>query len=160
MKLKEFIDLLEQNRDKELLFEYTSGKFAGANYHLTEVKNVQFDTTDCGGKTNFWKETQLQIWESPNEVDKTDFMRTEKILSILNRVDKIKSLMLETELKIEYGNENFPTSVMPIGSIKVENNKVVVSLFTEATRCKANDVCGVSEEVEEEAVCCGDSKCC
>ena len=160
MKLKEFIDVLEQNRDKELLFEYTSGEFAGANYHLTEVKNVQFDTTDCGGKTNFWKETHLQIWESPNEIDKTEFMQTDKILSILNRVDKIKSLIIETELKIEYGNEFFPTSVMPVESIQVKNNRVVVSLFTEATRCKANDECGISVEVEEEAVCCSDSKCC
>lgn len=68
--------------------------------------------------------------------------------------------MIETELKIEYGNEFFPTSVMPVESIQVKNNRVVVSLFTEATRCKANDECGISVEVEEEAACCDDTKCC
>ena len=42
MKTKNFISQLVNNPGKELLFEYTNGKFAGANYHLTEVKNVFF----------------------------------------------------------------------------------------------------------------------
>ena len=160
MKLQEFINILETNPDKELLFAYTANHLAGANYHLTEVKNVQFDTTDCGGKTNFWKETHFQIWESPKEIGKTDYMKTDKILSIIKRVGSIKPLMLETELKIEYGNQIFPTSVMPIDQIIINEQRVVVNLFTESTRCKANDVCGVSEENEEENSCCTTVDCC
>ncbi len=64
MKVKEFVKVLEQHKGKELLFSYDQDQFVGANYHLTEVKNVQFDTTDCGGKTNFWEETHFQLWES------------------------------------------------------------------------------------------------
>ncbi len=157
MKLKDFIKTLEQNLDKELIFEYAPGKIAGANYHLTEVKNVQFDTTDCGGKTNFWKETHFQIWESPNEISKTEFMKIDKILSILKKVDCIKSLLLDTELKIEYGNDNSPTSVMPIEEIQIYDDKLIVCLFSEATRCKANDVCGIETE---ETSCCDTTVCC
>ena len=144
MNVKEFLKVLEQHQGKELLFSYDQDKYAGANYHLTEVKNVQFDTTDCGGKTNFWQETHFQLWESQHELEKTDFMTTDKIKAIINRVHGIKPIKWETELKLEYGNENFPTSVMPIDKISHDENRVYVYLFSEATRCKANDVCGLS----------------
>ena len=143
MKVRQFLEVLESHKGKELIFGYAQDQYVGANYHLTEVKNVQFDTTDCGGKTNFWEETHLQLWESPSELGKRDYMTTDKILSILNRVDGIKPLKAETELKLEYGNAAFATSVMPVNDIEFEVDKVVVSLYAEATRCKANDVCGV-----------------
>jgi hypothetical protein len=160
MKLQDFITTLEQNSNKELLFTYSKDKFVGANYHLTEVKNVQFDTTDCGGKTNFWKETHFQIWESPKEKDKRNYMTTGKILSIIKRVDDIKSINPETELKIEYGNDNFSTSVMPIERINIMDKQIIVSLFSEATRCKANDNCGITESSDKETSCCETVACC
>ena len=160
MKLQDFITTLEQNSAKELLFEYVSEQYAGANYHLTEVKNVQFDTTDCGGKTNFWEETHFQLWESPKEIGKRNYMTTGKILSIINRVDSIISIKPETELKIEYGNDAFATAVMPIEKITVKDKQIIVSLFSEVTRCKANDNCGISVEQEKKTVCCEPAGCC
>ena len=144
MKVSEFVEILEQQKNKELLFAYAQDKLVGANYHLTEVKNVQFDTTDCGGKTNFWEETHFQLWESPTELAKKNYMTTDKILSILNKVNSIKALKKETEVKIEYGNESFATSVMPVKHIDMDEHRVYINLFSEATRCKANDVCGLS----------------
>jgi hypothetical protein len=144
MKVSEFIEILEQQKNKELLFSYAKDKLVGANYHLTEVKNVQFDTTDCGGKTNFWEETHFQLWESPTELGKRDYMTTDKILAILNRVNSIKAIKKDTDLKMEYGNESFFTSVMPIEHMYFDEKRVYVNLFSEATRCKANDVCGLS----------------
>lgn len=159
MNLQEFITTLEQNSNKELIIEYASGKNVDRNYHLTEVKNVQFDTTDCGGKINFWEETHFQIWESPKETDKKNYITTDKILSILNRVDAIKPLKRDTELKIEFGNKYYPTSVMPIEKIDISDDEVIIRLYQEATRCKANDTCGNTGEIEETA-CCSDVKCC
>jgi len=144
MKVSEFIEVLEQQKNKELLFSYAKDKLVGANYHLTEVKNVQFDTTDCGGKTNFWEETHFQLWESPSELGKRDYMTTDKILSILKRVDKIKAIKRDTEVKMEYGNEEFATAVMPVSDIEYQENRLIVSLYAEATRCKANEVCELS----------------
>ena len=145
MKVSEFIKVLEEQGNKELVFSYTQDKLVGANYHLTEVKNVQFDTTDCGGKTNFWEETHFQLWESPSELGKRNYMTTDKILSILRRVDGIKAIKKDTEVKFEYGNETFATSVMPVNDIEFQQGRVLISLFAESTRCKANDVCGISE---------------
>jgi len=144
MKVSEFIEILEQQKNKELLFSYAKDQYVGANYHLTEVKNVQFDTTDCGGKTNFWEETHFQLWESPTELGKRTYMTTDKILAIVTKVNSIKALKTGTEVKMEYGNETFSTSVMPIEHIDFDKNRVYVNLFSEATRCKANDVCGLS----------------
>ena len=161
MKTKELISLLENNPGKELLFEYTNGKFAGANYHLTEVKNVFFDTVDCGGKSDNWKETHLQLWESPKEIGKTNFMTVDKILSILKRVNDIKPLKMAAPVKIEYGNNDFPTSVMDIDHVVIQTDNLIVKLFSQATLCKANDVCGTTqkEELKEEA-CCAEVGCC
>jgi hypothetical protein len=161
MKTKEFISLLENNLDKELLFEYANDKFVGANYHLTEVKNVLFDTVDCGGRSDSWKETHVQLWESPKEIDKTNFMTVDKILSILKKVDGIKALEIETPVKIEYGNAYFNTSVMDIDDVITQSDKLIVKLFSQATLCKANDNCGISkkDEVKEEA-CCDEVSCC
>ncbi len=160
MKVSEFIEVLEQHKNKELLFSYAQDKLVGANYHLTEVKNVQFDTTDCGGKTNFWEETHFQLWESPTELGKRDYMTTDKILSILNRVNSIKAIKTDTDLKMEYGNESFSTSVMPVKHIETDEKRVYVNLFAEATRCKANDVCNIPLEQEEKEACCTTSNCC
>jgi len=161
MKVSEFIKVLEQQGNKELLFSYAQDKLVGANYHLTEVKNVQFDTTDCGGKTNFWEETHFQLWESPTEVGKRNYMTTDKILSIIKRVNGIKAIKNDTELKMEYGNDSFATSVMPVKQIDFDDNRVYVSLFAEATRCKANDACNIPLEQEEKEPCCTPaSNCC
>jgi len=160
MKVSEFIEVLEQHKNKELLFSYAQDKLVGANYHLTEVKNVQFDTTDCGGKTNFWEETHFQLWESPTELGKRDYMTTDKILAIVNRVNSIKAIKADTKLKIEYGNESFATAVMPVKHIESDEKRVYVNLFAEATRCKANDACNIPLEQEEKEACCTTSNCC
>lgn len=162
MKVKEFLSVLENNLNKELLFEHTNGKFVGANYHLTEVKNVYFDTVDCGGKPNDWRETHLQLWESPKEIGKTNYMTVDKIVSILNRVNSIKTIDTETSVKIEYGNDEFNTAVMDIDHIELTNNRVIAKLYTEATLCKANiggNDFSSKNEVKEEA-CCAEVGCC
>ena len=45
MKVNDFITILEEQKGKELIFAYAENKMVGANYHLTEVKNVQYDTS-------------------------------------------------------------------------------------------------------------------
>jgi hypothetical protein len=123
------------------------------------VKNVVFDTTDCGGKRNTWEETQFQLWENPEEAGKIDYMTTDKILSILDKVDSINPLKKSTALKIEYGNEGFNTGVMPVEDIEIHQKEVIVKLFEEVARCKASDACGIPEEEKKEA-CCAEDICC
>ena len=163
MTVNEFIRLLEENRGKQLRFQYRENTYVKPNYHLTEVKNVSFDTTDCGGSTNSWRETQMQLWENPAEEGKSVYMTTDKILSILERVNGIKPLWTETELKFEYGNAGFNTGVMPVKASVTSGKYLDFLLFEEEARCKANDLClveGPAESTEE--LCCSSTStsCC
>jgi len=166
MKTQEFLNVLKENEGKALLFEYQQGLYAGTNYHITEVKNVDIKSVDCGGKTNAWKESVIQLWESPSEIGKKDYMVVEKALAILERVNGIQPLWLDTEAKIEYSNANFHTAVLDIHNINITSDKVIVTLFVSETLCKAQEECGVLVEetattnTKEEACCSPQSGCC
>lgn len=147
MKLTNLLSIFKENKSLDLLFEFAHNQFTKANYHLTEVKNVQFSSVDCGGKPNNWKETHIQLWESPRELEKTDFLTVSKALSIIERVDSINPLWLETEVKIEFGNENFHTSIMDVSSYYVKENQLIIKLFSVKTACKA------VPETEEDNCC-------
>lgn len=163
MKTKKFITILKSNLNKQLLFEYTSDKFVNANYHITEIKNTTINSVDCGGKTNNWQETIVQLWENPLEFGKSTFMTVSKAIEIFDRVNAINPLLLNTEIKIEYGNNSFHTANLVIHTI-IENDKsIIVKLHSDITQCKANDFCCETKtEVKETEVCCtpSENNCC
>ncbi len=155
MQTKEFLSLLKANSDKSLLFEYSTGQLVGANYHITEVKNVTIDTVDCGSGTNFWKETVVQLWESPSEKGKREYLSVYKALAILKKVDGIKPMDLDTELKFEYGNTDFHTAQLFVSGHTIDDDQLRIELAVEKTDCKAKETCGapVGTRAEAEACC-------
>lgn len=163
MKTFEFLSLLKQYQNKSLLFEYAPDQLVGANYHITEVKNITIDSVDCGAGTDFWKETVVQLWESPKEKDKTEFMSTYKALGILNKVDKIKPMDKDTEIKFEYSNDHFHTAQLFVNDFDLDETSLIMKLSVEKTDCKAKETCGVVPavaEIEKEACCAPGSGCC
>ena len=163
MKTQELFTVLERNQDKSLLFEYAPNKLVGANYHITEVKHLTIDSVDCGSQTDAWKETIIQLWESPLELGKTEFMSVYKALAILKKVGKMKSYVLDAEVKFEYSNATFHTAQLFISDFELSNGKLLFKLAIEKTNCKANEICGVNETVElvsEESSCAPGSGCC
>jgi len=161
MKTNKFIEQLATHSGKELLFQYQDNKLVGANYHITEIKNTTFDTVDCGGTPNYWQETIVQLLENKAELDRKDYLSTEKALAIFKRVNGIKPLLMEAEIKFEYGNDTFHTSVMVVDNLEVINGQVVVKLAMVHTACKANEVCGIpATEDTSDASCCGPTGCC
>ncbi|GAB1308336.1 DUF6428 family protein [Urechidicola sp. KH5] len=161
MKTAEFLNILESNLDKSLLFEFQPGKYVGANYHITEVKHISVDSVDCGAGTDAWKETVVQLWESPSEIGKREFMTVYKALSILKKVGRMKAYNMDAELKIEYSNATFHTAQLFVADIVPKENQLVVKLSVENTKCKAPGTCGVPEPaMAEEAACCDPSGGC
>jgi hypothetical protein len=163
MKTQEFLQILESNKNASLLFEYTPGQLVGANYHITEVKHVSVDSVDCGGQTDAWNETIIQLWESPSELGKTEYMTSHKALEILNTVGKIKTYDLNSEVKIEYSNSLFHTAQLFVSDFELSNGKLLFKLDIEKTDCKAKEICGVNEPVElasEGSSCAPGSGCC
>lgn len=165
MYTSEFLSLLKQHQDKSLLFEYAPGKLVGANYHITEVKNITVDSVDCGARPDYWQETVVQLWESPKEKDKTEFMSAYKALAILNKVDRIKPMVKDTEIKFEYSNAEFHTAQLFVDDYTLGSNYLTLKLSVQKTDCKAKETCGVEiksedSQVEEAACCEPGSGCC
>ncbi|WP_350284525.1 DUF6428 family protein [uncultured Croceitalea sp.] len=162
MKTNELLELLNLHKNKALLFEYAPGQYVGANYHITEIKNITVDAVDCGANIDFWKETIVQLWESPKEKDKTEFMTAFKALSILNKVDRIKPMVRDAEVKFEYSNNSFHTAQLFVNDVVWNDKQFVVKLAIEKTDCKAKETCGVTEEAEVTvaANCAPGSGCC
>jgi len=162
MKTNEFLAILNANPSKELLFEFEPGKLLGANYHITEIKNTQIDSVDCGGRTDQWNETVVQLWESPSEKDKTDYLSTSKAIEILNRVHGLKPMDLEAEVKFEYGNDMFHTAQLYVQEYQNRNTQLLIKLGVEKTTCKARELCGeeITKQVVEVGECAPNSGCC
>lgn len=152
MKTTEFTNILKENPNKALFFEYQSGQYVRTDYHITEIKNVNFDTVDCGGIRNQWSEVHIQLWE--NEIPEPDHsVDTSKAMKIFDVVNKVRETYPEAEIKFEYGNSVFPTAVLPVHNIKDTGNALIVQLVPDQTTCKAKDRANTPEE--KAAACCG-----
>jgi hypothetical protein len=105
MKTNEFISTLRTAPNNQLTFVDRDGHTVHSGYHLTELKAASFDTVDCGGQTNRWQETIVQLWV-PSRADR-EYMTTAKFLKIFEKVRGMIPLNLDTEVRIEYGDDNF-----------------------------------------------------
>ena len=164
MNTQEFFNVLAQHKDKSLLFEYAPNLLVGANYHITEVKHLLVDSVDCGAQTDSWRETIVQLWESPKELGKTEYMTAYKALAILKKVGEMKPYTSDAELKLEYSNSNFHTAQLFVNDFEIQGNNLIIKLAIEKTDCKAKELCGVPEVEESvtsnEAPCTPGGGCC
>lgn len=135
MLTKNLLDVLAENAEKELVFEYQQNQFVPEAYHITEVKNVHIQSVDCGGRPSEEFQTIVQLWVAEDE-QKERCMEAGKALKIFNIVDEIKPIRHNTEIFFEWGNENLPTSNYAVQDIELSNNKIFVKMFVPATACK------------------------
>ena len=134
MKTSEFISELRAAPQNQLLFVSAAGQAVHAGYHLTELKAASFDTVDCGGQVNQWQETIVQLWVPENADD--DYMTTAKFLKIFDQVRGMIPLNLNTELRVEYGDENFFPSTYHVRSVAHGHDATRVLIEPPATTCK------------------------
>jgi len=137
MKTSKFISALLAAPENQLIFVDDDGRSVPAGYHLTELKAATFETVDCGGQTNHWRETIVQLW-IPIDAD-SDHMSAGKFLKIFDKVRGMIPLDLESEVRIEYGDENFLPSTYHVRSISDDDGQTRVLLEPPATTCKARD---------------------
>ena len=137
MKTHEFIEALRNSTDKELIFANTDGQIIHAGYHLTEIKAASFETVDCGGKTNRWNETILQLWVPENADDR--YMKSDKFLRIYDKVRRLVSVDKDAEVRIEYGDDNFFPAAYRVSDWHEDDDAIRFLLEPPATTCKARD---------------------
>ncbi|MDB4286076.1 DUF6428 family protein [bacterium] len=165
MKTSKVLTLLKENSQKELRFEYQSGKFVPQNFHITEVKNIKIDSVDCGGNAHYEEQTVVQLWSDPKEVVERA-MTAGKADAIFNKVNETRTINLHTKLWIEYGDVDLPTSNYQIDNVLEDADSITLQLFVPATSCKPRDLwmsvaATVGAEKVVEAGCCQPaSGCC
>lgn len=135
MQTKEFLNLLQEHGEKELLFEYESGQFVHQAYHITEVKNVHIESVDCGGRPDTYNQTVIQLWWNGTE-QKDRAMTAEKALSIFKIVEKAKPMRYETPIFFEWGHGDLRASNYSVNEVEITDKRLVVKLFVQPTVCK------------------------
>jgi hypothetical protein len=137
MKTNEFISALRSATNNQLIFVDLDGHAVHSGYHLTELKAASFETVDCGGQTNRWQETMVQLWVPPDADD--DYMTVAKFLRIFDKVSGMIPLDLDAEIRVEYGDENFFPSTYRVRSVTSDRETTRVLLQPPETTCKARD---------------------
>lgn len=137
MTTEEFIASFRKAPGDRLIFENEAGDAVRAGYHLTEIKAAHFDTVDCGGQTNQWHETVVQLWV-PADANE-EYMTAGKFLRIFDRVTTMIPLKQEAEIRVEYGDENFFPSLYHVQTVISQQGDTRVLLRAPTTTCKARD---------------------
>lgn len=138
MDTQSFLSLIELHPGRALVFKYDKGKAVAPGYHVTEIMSAHYQSVDCGGQANAWRETVVQL-QGPGAKDKPEYMSTDKFLSIYRRVTAAIPVRPEAELRLEYGDHETPAMHYHIGRIDLEDNAVVVQLVPPGVTCKAAD---------------------
>ncbi len=134
MKTKEFLELLNDNPEAGLKFEYDLEKFVPDTCHITEVKNVTIDSVDCGGNPDSYKQTIVQLWVPKDEKRRKPWT-AQKALSIFQKVDQMTPIDGDTDIFFEYGNGEIRTSNFSVEAINFDDG-LTVQLYVQPTVCK------------------------
>lgn len=121
-----------------LEFHLDGDPLVGPGYHVTEVKAATYETMDCGGAANRWKETIIQLW-NPGDEPENGHMAAGKFLAIYDRVAAHVPVSATAELRFEYGDCSRPASAYPVASLKEAGGRLLVDLRAPVVTCKAID---------------------
>lgn len=144
MTTQELLNTLAMHPDRPLVFE-VDGQTVAPGYHVTEVMNVTYESMDCGGRANFWRETVVQLM-GPGPADPPEFMTVQKFLGIYRRVAASVPVRDEAEIRFEYGDAARPAVHYHVGQVGLRGAYLVVRLSPPGVTCKArgraSDCCG------------------
>lgn len=153
--------------EHHLQFEFAEKESVHPSFHITEIKQANITSVDCGGKMNAWTEVIVQLWE-PNNFESSRSMKISKAISIIELVEKTVPLNPNSLVKIEFGNDSFDTRQMHPQNFEIKNDEIIVKLAADKTQCKAIDrgqTCGtpkmkVKMSELETSCCTPESGCC
>lgn len=159
MTTSQFLDLLQNAGEKELLFQYAAGQNVPNAYHITEIKSTHTDSVDCGGQEHSYDETVVQLWLSGTE-SKDQAMAADKALKIFNIVNSKRALKGDTEIFFEYGYAELATSVYRVSGVEDKGEQVIVHMEVPATVCKPRELMATSLPIAGNGGCTPGGGCC
>lgn len=139
MQVKQFLSAIGQNK-KPLLFEYAPGKRVQGGYHVTEIKNAQYDTIDCGNSVHRWQEVIVQVWVPEEAQESEPHMPTAKFRKIWDVVDSRLSLFQDAEIRIEFGDGSNLTAIYHVDGVVDTEDGLIVQMAPPRTMCKPREI--------------------
>lgn len=143
---QQFKQMLAQNADCELQFQYAENKWVDASYHITEIKQAPITSVDCGGVMTSWTEVIIQLYE-PTGKQQLKAMKVAKALNIINVVEQSLPINPLGIVKIEFGNTTFDTRQLLPNHIISDGENLVIDLRPDTVQCKAitrGETCGTT----------------
>ncbi len=156
MNTKNFLSLIEDHPQKELIFAYGEQQHVPKAYHITEIKNVSIESVDCGGFSHSEKQTIVQLWIDKGETAER-YMTAAKAAKIFQIVNKVKPLSQNANIFFEWGTEGLATSNYQIDDVENSEDKIIVRMSVPATACKPRLQ---MQEAGDSEACCSGKGCC
>ncbi len=140
MKVNDFLTAIRNNSDSPLLFEIKPGLVVQGGYHVTEIKNAQYETIDCGNSLHSWQEVIVQVWVPEEATAEDAHMPADKFLKIWDVVDSRLNLYKDAEIRIEYGDAEHVTSNYDVHGFAETEDGFVVQMAPPRTMCKPREI--------------------
>lgn len=154
------LEAFQAQPQRPLEFWLDGQLLVGPGYHVTEIKAVNVESVDCGGKVDTWSETVFQLMDGTAEEAKQGFMSNRKFMAIYDRVSQKIAVNLKAEARFEYGNEQAPALQYHVERIEITSEYLRVHLRNPGVQCKAGDACGLPAAATENESCAPNSGCC
>ncbi len=136
MKVEQFIQTIANNPALPVRFQYGDGKVVQGGYHVTEIKNANYETIDCGNSLHTWQEVIVQVWVPEEAEADAPHMTADKFAKIWNVVDSRLALRSAADIRIEYGDGQVLTANYAVSDIEVDGDAVTIKMTPPITQCK------------------------
>jgi hypothetical protein len=142
---------LAAHSGKRLIFAY-DGRDVLPGYHVTEVKDGQFQALDCGANPEAWRETFIQLWDVPE--DARVHMRVAKFSAIMRKVSEVLPFDENAKLTFEVSDGSGAISLYRAERIDIGDDEVRVTLGRRPASCKPRDR-WLEQQQSTKKPCCG-----
>lgn len=136
MNWNEFLTTINNHTSKNISFQWNENYVVRNGFHLTEIKLVQVNSVDCGGKMNAWREIVLQLWE-PENTQAQEVLTVQKFLQIVGTVEKLMPLDGHLPVKIEFGNKVHETRQVNLNDVQIDESELMFFTESHLPACKA-----------------------
>ena len=133
MKTQELLNKVKET-NRSLKFQLPDGDYIKGDLHITEVKNIHIESTDCGGFKHSFQETVIQLWLNEDS-SKTEYWTTSKAANIFDIVGNQREYLPESETFIEFGDSRHITSKYAL-EIDDKEDQLTIRLKTVYPQCK------------------------
>lgn len=140
-------DLSRADAATPLVFATPEGPI-GDGFHVTEFKQAQVRSIDCGGVEDAWSETRMQLMAGPGAPLSVDQFRR-----IAHRSSGAVDGLSGSPLLIEYAPSNAGLRQYAIRDVQQTDNALRVEIIEDQVACKAMGRIAQTRKAET-ATCC------